>query len=52
MKKRNKYKELKNMLMKIEKRRDDKTISAVISTNGLINTKSIRFIKELKIWYL
>ncbi|BFU24502.1 hypothetical protein, conserved [Entamoeba histolytica] len=48
-KKRNKYKELKNMLMKIEKIKDVKINPVVISINGLINNSSNRLIKELKI---
>ncbi|BFU24338.1 hypothetical protein, conserved [Entamoeba histolytica] len=48
-KKRNMYKELKNILMKIEKLKDVKIIPVIISINGLINKESIRLIKELKI---
>ena len=49
LKKRNKYNELKNMLMKIEKLKDDKINPVVISINGLINNSSVKLIKELKI---
>ncbi|BFU26652.1 hypothetical protein, conserved [Entamoeba histolytica] len=49
LKKRNMYKELKNMLMKIEKLKDVRIILVVISINGLVNKESIRLIKELKI---
>ncbi|BFU18995.1 hypothetical protein, conserved [Entamoeba histolytica] len=48
-KKRNKYKELKNILMKIEKLKDVRIIPVVISINELINKESIKLIKELKI---
>ncbi|BFU25623.1 hypothetical protein, conserved [Entamoeba histolytica] len=48
-KKRNKYNELKNILMKIEKLKDVKIIPVVISINGLINKESNKLIKELKI---
>ncbi|BFU23193.1 hypothetical protein, conserved [Entamoeba histolytica] len=48
-KKRNKYKELKNRLMKIEKLKDVKIIPVVISINGLVNKESNKLIKELKI---
>ncbi|BFU20229.1 hypothetical protein, conserved [Entamoeba histolytica] len=48
-KKRNKYKELKNRLMKIEKLKDVRIIPVVISINGIINNSSVRLIKELKI---
>ena len=44
-KKRNKYKELKNILMKIEKLKDVKINGVVISINGLINKESIKLIK-------
>ncbi|BFU26425.1 hypothetical protein, conserved [Entamoeba histolytica] len=49
LKKRNMYKELKNILMKIEKLKDVKIIPVVISINGLINNSSVKLIKELKI---
>ena len=49
MKKRNKYKEIKNIKMKIEKLKDDKIIPVVISINGLVNKESIKLIKEIKI---
>ncbi|BFU22362.1 hypothetical protein, conserved [Entamoeba histolytica] len=49
LKKMNMYNELKNILMKIEKLKDDKIIPVVISVNELINKESIRLIKEIKI---
>ncbi|BFU26583.1 hypothetical protein, conserved [Entamoeba histolytica] len=48
LKKRNMYKELKNILMKIEKLKDVKIIPVVISINGLVNKESNKLIKELK----
>ncbi|BFU24450.1 hypothetical protein, conserved [Entamoeba histolytica] len=48
-KKRNMYKELKNILMKIEKLKDVRIIPVGISINGIINKESIKLIKELKI---
>ncbi|BFU18089.1 hypothetical protein, conserved [Entamoeba histolytica] len=49
LKKRNMYKELKNILMKIEKLKDVRIIPVVISIIGLINKESNKLIKELKI---
>ncbi|BFU21618.1 hypothetical protein, conserved [Entamoeba histolytica] len=49
LKKRNKYKELKNILMKIEKLKDVRIIPVVISINGLINNSSVKLIKEIRI---
>ena len=49
LKKRNKYNELKNRLMKIEKLKDVKIIPVVISINGLMNNSSNKLIKEIKI---